>query len=42
MSYLEEYEELFQYDFTVINQNKNMIYKDYKLIKQEINLITPI
>jgi len=33
MSYLEEYEELFQYDFAIINHNKNMIYKDYKLIK---------
>jgi len=31
MSYLDDYEVLItNFDFDLINQNKNMVYKDYK------------
>ena len=40
MSYLEDYDILMvKFDFDNIIPNKNMFYKDYKLLKHEINFI---
>jgi hypothetical protein len=40
MSYLEDFQVMIvKFDFSVIIPNKNMVYKDYKVLKHEINFI---
>ena len=40
MSYLDEFEKMIiKFDFSIMIPDKNMVYKDYKLLKHEINNI---